>query len=183
MTDHRAAHLDPPSPVVRARLTQRRNGRYRLFSSAVLGAGLLFVLLGVLAKPMTFELADLLLFGPLLAVGFLLSEQLSVDFDVRQVSWTISFAEIPLVLGLVTVPFEVVLVAYLAAGLGIQISRHKFRHLSYHVGIMCLEVAIPYGTYYLLQHATGDAVPVWAAALLAVLTSPARPPMLSRSTR
>ncbi|AHI01618.1 putative bifunctional diguanylate cyclase/phosphodiesterase [Kutzneria albida] len=171
MTDHRrAVQPETPRPPVRAQLDPQRTRRYRLFSLVVLVCGLSSVAAVVSAKPITPQL-DLLFAGALLAVGFLLSEQLSIDFDVRQVSWTITFAEIPLVLGLVTVPFEVVLAAYLIAGLGIQISRHKFRHLSYHVGIMCLEVAIPYGALYLIQ-STFSGLPLWAAALAAVLTSP-----------
>ncbi|HEY0497976.1 MAG TPA: EAL domain-containing protein [Kutzneria sp.] len=172
MTDHRrAVHPEVPRPPVRAQLDPQRTRRYRLFSAAVLliGVGVAAaVLLGHVDHP---QPEQLLIAGPLLAVGFLLSEQLSIDFDVRQISWTISFAEIPLVLGLVTVPFEVVLAAYLVAGLGVQISRHKLRHLSYHAGIMCLEVAIPYAVFYLL---TSDfaAMPMWAAAALGVLTSP-----------
>jgi diguanylate cyclase (GGDEF)-like protein len=173
MTDHRrAVQPDAPRPPVRAKLDPQRTRRYRLFSSAVLAAGLATVLGVLLANPMHPQPEQLLIAGPLLAVGFLLSEQLSIDFDVRQVSWTISFAEIPLVLGLVTVPFEVVLAAYLVAGLGVQISRHKLRHLSYHVGIMCLEVAIPYAAFYYLRGHFGDAMPLWAAGSLAVLTSP-----------
>jgi diguanylate cyclase (GGDEF)-like protein len=172
MTDHRrAVQPETPRPPIRAPLDPQRTRRYRLFSLVVLACGLATAVAVIVARPMAPQL-DLLLAGPLLAIGFLLSEQLSIDFDVRQVSWTISFAEIPLVLGLVTVPFEVVLAAYLVAGLGIQISRHKFRHLSYHVGIMCLEVAVPYGVFYLLQGEFGSSVPLWAAALLAVLTSP-----------
>jgi hypothetical protein len=151
MTDHRrAVQPEVPRPPVRAQLDPQRTRRYRLFSAAVLliGVGVAAaVLFGHVDHP---QPEQLLIAGPLLAVGFLLSEQLSIDFDVRQISWTISFAEIPLVLGLVTVPFEVVLAAYLVAGLGVQISRHKMRHLSYHAGIMCLEVAIPYAVFYLL---------------------------------
>ena len=57
--------------------------------------------------------------GPLLVVGFLLAEQLAINVDVRSgVAWTISFTEIPLVLGLLVAPFEVVLAAHVVAGVG-----------------------------------------------------------------
>src|SRR5437764_168415 len=146
MTDHRrAAQSEAPRPPVRAQIDPQRTRRYRVFSLLVLLAGLAATAAVVSAgdpPSPPLDVPHMLLWGALLALGFLISEQLSIDFDVRQVSWTISFAEIPLVLGLVNVPFEVVLAAYLVAGLGIQISRHKFHHLNYHVGIMCIEVAL-----------------------------------------
>jgi len=172
MTDHRrAVHPEVPRPPVRTHLDPQRTRRYRLFSAAVLLAGLGVATAVLFGHADRIEAGAVLIAGPLLAVGFLLSEQMSIDFDVRQISWTISFAEIPLVLGLVTVPFEVVLAAYLVAGLGVQIYRHKLRHLSYHVGIMCLEVAIPYFVFYVLRN-DFPAMPVWAAAALGMLTSP-----------
>ena len=120
MTDHRrAVHPEVPRPPVRTQLDPQRTRRSRVFSAAVLLAGLGAAATVLLGHADRIEPEQLLIAGPLLAVGFLLSEQLSIDFDVRQISWTISFAEIPLVLGLVTVPFEVVLASYLVAGLGV----------------------------------------------------------------
>src|SRR5207253_1030024 len=59
----------------------------------------------------------LLVVGPLLVLGFVLVEQLTINVDVRGFGWAISFTEIPLILGMLTVPFGIVLAANLLAGL------------------------------------------------------------------
>ena len=114
---------------------------------------------------------ELLWIGPLLVLGFLLAEQLTIDVDVRTVGWTISFTEIPLVLGLLTAPFEVVLGAHLLAGLGAQLSRRGGDHVVYNAGVMCLEIAVPFSIAHLVSTAVTSG-PHWLGAVAGTVASP-----------
>ena len=83
--------------------------------------------------------------GPLLVVGFLLAEQLAINVDVRSgVAWTISFTEIPLVLGLLVAPFEVVLAAHVVAGVGTLLGRRILDRAVYNAGLMFMEISVAF---------------------------------------
>ncbi|MDR7302428.1 diguanylate cyclase (GGDEF)-like protein [Haloactinomyces albus] len=114
---------------------------------------------------------ELLLVGSLLTMGFLLAEQLTIDVDVKGVGWTISFSEIPLVLGLLTVPFEVVLAANLLAGLGAQVGRRAAAHVAYNAGVLCLEIAVPFAVAAGVNAGLAGMAPMWFGAAAGTLTS------------
>lgn len=166
-------HQDLPEsrPPVRAEVDPARRRTFTTFSAVVLGAGVLASVLTSSWSTSDYR-AELLLIGPLLAVGFLLAEQLTIDVDVKRVGWTISFTEIPLILGLLTAPFEVVLAANLLAGIGAQVGRRAASHVVYNAGVFCLEIAIPFAVAYAVNDALGHSGPVWFGPVLGTLTSP-----------
>lgn len=164
---------DPPRPPVRAEVDPERRRLFTVFSLLVLAAGIL-VSVGTSAwVPSDYSSSDLLLIGPALVIGFLLAEQMTIDVDVKRVGWTISFTEIPLILGLLTAPFEVVLAANLVAGLGAQVARRAATHVGYNAGVMCLEIAIPFAVAEGVHRALeGVGAPYWFGPVLGTLTSP-----------
>lgn len=101
------AALDAARPPVRAEVDPVRRRMFTAFSLVVLLTGVAASAATSAWLPFHYS-TNLLLIGPLLAMGFLLAEQLTIDVDVKRVGWTISFTEIPLILGLLTAPFEVV---------------------------------------------------------------------------
>jgi diguanylate cyclase (GGDEF)-like protein len=163
--------LEPSRPPVRAEVDPVRRRMFATFSFVVLAAGVGVSLLtaGGLEARYT---PELLFIGPLLAVGFLLAEQLTIDVDVKRVGWTISFTEIPLLLGLLTAPFEVVLAANLLAGLGAQVGRRAATHVVYNAGVLCLEIAVPFAVANLVNQALIGVAPDWFGPVVGTLTSP-----------
>ncbi|MGH3624743.1 MAG: diguanylate phosphodiesterase, partial [Sciscionella sp.] len=169
MTDRpRVASRAQPAPAEHG--STATGPRYLAFSVLVLLIGILAAVETILLIPGHVE-ADLLWVGPVLAAGFLLAEQLTIDTNVRRIDWTISFTEIPLVIGLLVAPFWVVLVAHLIAGLLTQLRRRATAHVVYNSGAMCLEIVLPFVIYQLLLQA-GAGAPAWVLALVAVLSSP-----------
>ncbi|WP_433870335.1 putative bifunctional diguanylate cyclase/phosphodiesterase [Saccharopolyspora sp. CA-218241] len=167
---HRSLESQGPRPPVRAEVDPVRRRRFTAFSLVVLVAGLLAS--GATSALVPFHYStDLLFIGPLLAMGFLLAEQLTIDVDVRRVGWTISFTEIPLILGLLTAPFEVVLAANLLAGLGAQVGRRAASHVLYNAGVMCLEIAVPFAVAHAVNAALAGIAPVWFGPVVGTLTS------------
>ena len=165
------ATLDTPRPPVRAEVDPARRRTFTAFSVVTLLAGLLVS--GLTSRWLPFEYTpDLLVIGPLLAVGFLLAEQLTIDVDVKRVGWTISFTEIPLILGLLTAPFEVVLAANLLAGLGAQVGRRAATHVVYNAGVFCLEIAVPFAVATGVNQALLHVAPAWFGPVVGTLTSP-----------
>ncbi|GAB3676494.1 putative bifunctional diguanylate cyclase/phosphodiesterase [Saccharopolyspora tripterygii] len=163
--------LEATRPPVRAEVDPVRRRTFGIFSFVVLAAGVCVSLLtsGGLHERYT---PELLFIGPLLAVGFLLAEQLTIDVDVKRVGWTISFTEIPLLLGLLTAPFEVVLAANLLAGLGAQVGRRAATHVVYNAGVLCLEIAVPFAVANAVNQALAGVAPDWFGPVLGTLTSP-----------
>jgi hypothetical protein len=162
---------DEPRPPVRVEVDPARRRVFTWFSVLVLAGGIAVSLATSVQLPFEYR-PDLLIIGPLLALGFLLAEQLTIDVDVKRVGWTISFTEIPLILGLLTVPFEVVLAANLLAGLGAQVGRRAATHVAYNAGVFCLEIAVPFGVAHLVNATLGTDAPPWFGAALGTLTSP-----------
>ncbi|GAA2782312.1 putative bifunctional diguanylate cyclase/phosphodiesterase [Crossiella cryophila] len=175
MSDRRRP-LDPDSPPDAPRplaspLDHAARGRaFTRFSLVVLFVGLAAAAAVSWWLPTELD-PQLLWIGPLLAAAFLLAEQLTIDVDVRTVGWTISFTEIPLVIGLLVAPFEVVLAAHLVAGLGAQLGRRGGDHVLYNAGVMCLEIAVPFTVATLVQRAITDG-PAWLGAVFGTVTSP-----------
>ncbi|TDC94142.1 EAL domain-containing protein [Saccharopolyspora aridisoli] len=163
--------LEPSRPPVRAEVDPVRRRTFATFSFVVLaaGVGISLVTAGGLEARYT---PELLFIGPLLAVGFLLAEQLTIDVDVKRVGWTISFTEIPLLLGLLTAPFEVVLAANLLAGLGAQVGRRAATHVVYNAGVLCLEIAVPFAVANLVNQVLIGVAPDWFGPVVGTLTSP-----------
>ena len=115
----------------------------------------------------------LLWIGPLLALAFLLAEQLGINVDVRSgISWTISFTEIPLVIGFFIAPFEVVLAAHLVAGIGTLLARKVAGRVLYNAGAFLLEITGAFAVAGLVSHAVGGTGIPWIAALAGTLTAP-----------
>lgn len=167
---------DHATPAAADRTTEdypMLNRRFSIFSVLVLVAGI------VAAAGVTWWLpfqggAELIWTGILLAIGFLVVEQLSVNIDVRGgISWTISFTEIPLAIGLFVAPFPVVLAAHLVAGVGTLLARRVQDRVLLNTGIETLEIAAAYTVFTLLSTTlTGTAwFPVFAGALVAPVTS------------
>jgi predicted signal transduction protein with EAL and GGDEF domain len=119
--------------------------------------------------------AELIWTGLLLAIGFLIVEQLSVNIDVRGgVSWTISFTEIPLAIGLFVAPFPVVLAAHLVAGVGTLLARRVQDRVLYNTGAETLEIAAAFTVYTVLTNMLAGRsgwFAVFAGALSAPITS------------
>jgi diguanylate cyclase (GGDEF)-like protein len=116
---------------------------------------------------------ELIFTGLLLAAGFLVVEQLSVNIDVRGgVSWTISFTEIPLAIGLFVAPFQVVLAAHLIAGVGTLLVRRVQDRVLYNTGAEIFEIAVAYTVLTVVASAVGGSEPDWFAVFIAALSAP-----------
>lgn len=152
--------------------TQGDEGRFRVYTAAVFFAGLVGAA-GVAAW-LPFEYSVSLWWtGPLLALSFLLAEQLGINVDVRSgISWTISFTEIPLVIGFFVAPFEIVLAAHLVAGVGTLIARRVVGRVLYNAGAFLLEITGAFAVAALLKLAVGGLGMSWLPALLGAVAAP-----------
>ncbi|WP_017976856.1 putative bifunctional diguanylate cyclase/phosphodiesterase [Actinopolyspora halophila] len=159
-----------PRPPVRSEVPPRRRRIFNGFSLAVLLTGVLVAVVAAWALPFHYD-PDLLVIGPLLAAGFLLVEQLTIDVDAKRVGWTISFTEIPLLLGLLTAPFEVVLAANLVAGIAVQVGKRAATHVSYNAGVLCWEIAVPFLVAAGCHDLFGSTVPLWFCAGVGAVSS------------
>lgn len=147
--------------------------RFRAYTVAVLGLGAVAAV--VVSAWLPFEgSAHLLWIGPLLAIAFLGAEQLGVNVDVRSgISWTISFTEIPLVIGFFVAPFEVVLTAHVAAGVTTLLARKVTGRVLYNVGAFLIEVTSAFTIAGVVRNALGSPAEMpWLAALAGTLTAP-----------
>ena len=169
-SESRHARTSATRPPVRAEVEPQRRRIFLLFSSLLLGAGICASIGTAVWIPSVYS-SDLLLIGPLLVIGFLLAEYLSITLDVKRVGWTISFSEIPLILGLLTAPFEVVLAANLLAGLGAQVGRRAGSHVPYNTAVLCLEIAIPFSVSHGVSQLTEQVAPHWFGPVVGTLTS------------
>ncbi|WAL65184.1 bifunctional diguanylate cyclase/phosphodiesterase [Amycolatopsis cynarae] len=156
-------------PSGQARGDERRFRRYTL---AVLTFGLVSAAAVSLWLPFQPD-TRLWWIGPVLALSFLLAEQLGINVDVRSgISWTISFTEIPLVIGFFVAPFEVVLIAHLLAGISTLLVRRVSGRVLYNAGAFLLEITSAFAVAGLVQRAMGSAGMTWPAALAGTLTAP-----------
>jgi diguanylate cyclase (GGDEF)-like protein len=146
--------------------------RFRAYTVVVLTLGIAAA--GAVAWWLPFHGAPRLWWiGPLLALAFLLAEQLGINVDVRSgISWTISFTEIPLVIGFFVAPFEVVLAAHLVAGIGTLLVRRVAGRVLYNAGAFLLEITGAFAVAGVVSHAMGETAMPWPAALAGTLTAP-----------
>ncbi|PXY32145.1 putative bifunctional diguanylate cyclase/phosphodiesterase [Prauserella muralis] len=147
--------------------------RFRVYTAVVLTVGLLAA--AAVSTWLPFDgSVHLWWIGPLLALAFLGAEQLGVNVDVRSgISWTISFTEIPLVIGFFVAPFEVVLAAHVVAGVTTLLARKVTGRVLYNAGAFLIEVTSAFAVAGLVSQAIGgpDGMP-WVAALAGTLTAP-----------
>ncbi|OZM74823.1 diguanylate phosphodiesterase [Amycolatopsis antarctica] len=156
--------------------------RFRLFASLVVAVGILSVVAVSAWQPFV-PSADLWWIGPALAVSFLVAEQLGINVDVRSnVSYTISFTEIPLVIGFFVAPFEVVLAAHVFAGVATLVLRRVTGRVFYNLGAFLLEIASAFAVAGLVQTLLGDPGMPWLAALAGTLTAPLVSTLLALAT-
>jgi predicted signal transduction protein with EAL and GGDEF domain len=146
--------------------------RFGVFSILVLVAGVATAVGVSWWLPLTPD-ADLVWTGLLLMLGFLVVEQLSVNIDVRGgVSWTISFTEIPLAIGLFVAPFQVVLAAHLIAGVGTLLARRVRDRVLYNTGAEIFEITTAFTVFTLVTNTMGGTGPQWFAAFVGALSAP-----------
>ncbi|TNC28649.1 putative bifunctional diguanylate cyclase/phosphodiesterase [Amycolatopsis alkalitolerans] len=147
--------------------------RFRIYTLTVLTSGILAAIAVSLVWQPFHGRAELWWIGPVLALSFLLAEQLGINVDVRSgISWTISFTEIPLVIGFFVAPFEVVLVAHLVAGISTLVVRRVSGRVLYNAGAFLLEITSAFAVAGLIQRAMGSTEMTWPAALAGTLTAP-----------
>nr|WP_020668468.1 EAL domain-containing protein [Amycolatopsis nigrescens] len=146
--------------------------RFRIYTLAVLTFGIITA--SAVSWWLPFEgSANLWWIGPILVLSFLLAEQLGINVDVRSgISWTISFTEIPLVIGFFVAPFEVVLAAHLIAGISTLLARKVSGRVLYNAGAFLLEITSAFAVAGLVTHIVGGEGIPWLAALAGTLTAP-----------
>ncbi|NIJ14260.1 diguanylate cyclase (GGDEF)-like protein [Saccharomonospora amisosensis] len=162
-----------PSVAPASAEARRDERRFRLYTTAVLTVGLAAA--AAVSAWLPFEgSVHLWWIGPLLAIAFLGAEQLGVNVDVRSgISWTISFTEIPLVIGFFVAPFEVVLAAHVVAGVTTLVARKVTGRVLYNAGAFLLEVTSAFAVAGLVRQALGNPEQMpWIAALAGTLAAP-----------
>jgi diguanylate cyclase (GGDEF)-like protein len=163
-TAHERAPELPADPT-----TDRRFG---VFSVVVLIAGILGAALVSWWLPLE-PSTDLIGIGLLFVLAFLVVEQVSVNIDVRGgVSWTISFTEIPLAIGLFVAPFQVVLAAHLIAGVGTLLARRVQDRVLYNTGAEILEITTAFTVFTVVGDLLHGAGPTWFAAFVGAVSAP-----------
>jgi len=161
---------EPARPQEKA--TGRKDSHaFRVYSAAVLvvavaAAAILWAYTPLKLYP------SLLWIAPLLAICFVLAEHVAINVDVRGgVSWTISFTEIPLAIGLLAAPFQVVLFAHVLAGTCILLARKVSDRIVYNAGVFVIEVTSAFAVARGVRALIGDN-PVWIGAFIGVLAVP-----------
>ncbi|OLF16497.1 putative bifunctional diguanylate cyclase/phosphodiesterase [Actinophytocola xanthii] len=153
--------------------------RFRAFSVLILLTGIAAAVLVSFWLPLT-PSADLIGTGLLLVLAFLVVEQLSVNIDVRGgVSWTISFTEIPLAIGLFVAPFQVVLAAHLVAGVGTLLVRRVQDRLLYNTGAEILEISTAFTVLTVVGGVVQGGGPPWFAVFAGALSAPVASTLLA----
>lgn len=105
--------------------------------------------------------------------AFVFAELLALNVDVRSgVSWTVSFTEIPLVIGLLLVDFELVLLTHLVAGVSILVLRKVYGRLLYNASVMAIEISCAYAVAHLVSGLMGAEGLPWVAAFAGALSAP-----------
>ncbi len=149
----------------------RTNSNFRAYSIAVFAGGAIAAGLVSWWLPLSFHMS-LLWVAPLLVVGFLLAERLAMNIDVRgDVSWTISFTEIPMVVGLLIAPFQVVLVAHVVAGVGTMVARKVGDRVLYNAGVFMVEAASAFAIATVICRALTPG-PWWIGSFVGALAVP-----------
>ncbi|GAA3841191.1 EAL domain-containing protein [Saccharothrix violaceirubra] len=165
---------DHASAAASSTPTRSTNRAFSAFAVLLLIAGVAAAYaVGDWLREDALDLDRLFWVGPLLVVGFLLAEQLAINVDVRSGdAWTISFTEIPLVLGLLVAPFEVVLAAHVVAGVGTLLARRVLDRAVYNAGLMFMEIAVAFAVAKSVEDFLGGRGPMWAGAFVGTIAVP-----------
>jgi len=156
--------------------------RFRLYSVSVVVIGLLSALLVSWWLPPATH-TDLVWTGVLLIAGFLVAEQLAINVDVRSgVSWSISFTEIPLAIGLFVAPFELVLLAHVIAGVSTLIIRGVHDRVLYNSGVLILEISTAFAVLHAFNLGLGGFGPPWAGVFVGAFAAPVSSTLLGLVT-
>jgi diguanylate cyclase (GGDEF)-like protein len=156
--------------------------RFRLYSISVVVLGLLAALLVSWWLPSTTH-TNLVWTGVLLIVGFLVAEQLAINVDVRSgVSWSISFTEIPLAIGLFVAPFELVLLAHVIAGVSTLIIRGVHDRVLYNAGVLILEISTAFAVLHAFNLGVDGFGPPWAGVFVGAFAAPVSSTLLGLVT-
>jgi hypothetical protein len=156
--------------------------RFRHYSITVVVVGLLAAGLVSWWLPPTTH-TELVWTGLLLTLGFLVAEQLAINVDVRSgVSWSISFTEIPLAIGLFVAPFELVLLAHVIAGLSTLLARGVHDRALYNAGVLVIEITTAFAVFHAFQLALVDVGPPWAGVFVGAFAAPVASTLLGLVT-
>ncbi len=156
--------------------------RFRLYSVSVVVFGLLAAFLVSWWLPTTTH-TDLLWTGILLVLGFLVAEQLSINVDVRSgVSWSISFTEIPLAIGLFVAPFELVLLAHVVAGVSTLVIRGVHDRVLYNAGVLIIEISTAFAVLHAFNLGLNGVGPPWAGVFVGAFAAPVSSTLLGLVT-
>jgi diguanylate cyclase (GGDEF)-like protein len=162
---------DMSRPVTTPDPQRNNNSNFRAYSIAVFAAGAIAAGLVSWWLPLSFH-TSLLWVAPLLVIGFLLAERLAMNIDVRgDVSWTVSFTEIPMVVGLLIAPFQVVLVAHVVAGVGTMVARKVGDRVLYNAGVFMIEAASAFAIATVICRALPPG-PWWIGSFVGALAVP-----------
>jgi diguanylate cyclase (GGDEF)-like protein len=173
MSDRAAATVSDSTTATTGGLVRSTNREFSVFAGCLLVAGVLSAIAVGAWLPSTPADSKLFWTGPLLVIGFLLAEQLAINVDVRSgVAWTISFTEIPLVLGLLVAPFEVVLAAHVVAGVGTLLGRRILDRAVYNAGLMFMEISVAFAVAEGVKRIVGPTGPFWAGPFLGTIAVP-----------
>ncbi|CAM3645944.1 bifunctional diguanylate cyclase/phosphodiesterase [Kibdelosporangium persicum] len=157
--------------------------RFRFYSVSVVIIGVLAALLVSWWLPPTDYNSGHIWTGLLLIVGFLVAEQLAVNVDVRSgVSWSISFTEIPLAIGLFVAPFELVLLAHVIAGVSTLLIRGVHDRVLYNAGVLVIEISTAFAVLNAFQVGLDGAGPSWAGAFVGAFAAPVSSTLLGLVT-
>jgi diguanylate cyclase (GGDEF)-like protein len=177
MPRSRTTSPKPPGAVAKSNQDRARTPRpkdkagFRAYSWVVLALGVIAAATLWTWTPFTFS-ADLLWVAPLLVVGFIIAEHVAVNVDVRGgVSWTVSFTEIPMAIGILAAPFQVVLLAHVIAGIGILLFRKVLDRVVYNAGVFVIEVTSAFAVARGVRGLIGMDPP-WIGAFVGVLAVP-----------
>ncbi|MDV6013165.1 EAL domain-containing protein [Haloechinothrix sp. LS1_15] len=153
--------------------------RFRRFTLVVVTLAVIGAIAVSLWLPFEYS-PELLWIGLALAAGFFVAEQLAINVDVRSgISWTVSFTEIPLVIGLVVGPFEVVLAAHLAAGVGTLLARKVTGRVLYNAGVMTIEITVAFAVAGLVNALVRPGGVPWLAAFAGTVSAPVASTLLA----
>jgi diguanylate cyclase (GGDEF)-like protein len=146
--------------------------RFRIYSVCVVALGLLVaVLVSMWLPPATHT--NVLWTGVLLIAGFLVAEQLAINVDVRSgVSWSISFTEIPLAIGLFVAPFELVLLAHVVAGVSTLLIRGVHDRVLYNAGVFVIEISTAFAVLHAFNIGLDGIGPPWAGVFVGAFAAP-----------
>jgi diguanylate cyclase (GGDEF)-like protein len=152
---------------------------FRWFSWLILAFAAAGAVAMALVEPFTFTAATLPT-AALFLVAFVAAETLAINIDVRSgISWTVSFTEIPLVVGLMVAEYELILVTHVIAGVGTLVARGVNRRKLYNSGVLVIEITTAYAVATTVAAAMGAQSITWPAAFAGAVAAPAASTVLA----